>query len=100
MTAPDASRSFFKNVKAYKSKEKPNEFDVRELYEGKNDTEVAEALDEHFGSISQEFNGLDQDINLDAGNYALPVLQVLEVASRLRKFKKPKSMVKGDIFPT
>ena len=37
LTAPDASRSFFKNVKACKSKEKPREFDVRELYEGKSD---------------------------------------------------------------
>ena len=29
----------------------------------------------------------------------LPILQPYEVAGRIRAFKKPKSMVQGDIFP-
>ena len=99
LTAPDATRSFYKNVKAYKSKEKPATFDVRDLYNGKGDSEVAEALADHFSAISNEFNGLDDNLELAASNFTLPVLPPTTIRSRLCKFRKPKSMVRGDIFP-
>ena len=34
LTAADASRAFFRNVKAFDSKEKPRVFDVRDLFPG------------------------------------------------------------------
>ena len=96
----DAGRTFFKNVKSYNSKERPPQFDVRSLFPGKQDIEVAESLADHFNGISQEFNGLDPASIPSTFSAQVPVLTVGQVAARLRKFKKPKSMVKHDIFPS
>ena len=60
MLRGDANRAFFKNIKSYKSREKPSNFDVRTLFESSlADREVAEKLADHFNGISSEFNGLD-----------------------------------------
>ena len=100
LTAHDASRSFFKNIKAYSSKEKPASYNVRDLYPDRDDDEVAEALAEHFIKISREFNGLQAAPLPAADDASLPPLTCAEVVGRLKSFRKPKSMVKGDIFPT
>ena len=99
LTAPDASRSFFKNVKAYQSREKPPSFDVRELYPEESDENIASHLADHFNAISSEFQGLIPDQVPEADPGFLPYLSILDVAGRLSKFRKPKSTVKGDIFP-
>ena len=95
----DASRVFFKNVKAYSSKEKPAQFDVRSLLPGLSDCEAAERLADHFNGISCEFEGLDP-ANIPR-TYSSPIQLLSEdaVRQRLIQFKKPKSMVKHDIFP-
>ena len=100
LTSHDATRSFYKNVRAYKSKEKPPQFDVRELYQGEADLQVAENLAEHFNAISHEFTGLAEDDIPAAYSAPLPQLSCREVEKRLTDFRKPKSMVKGDIFPS
>ena len=49
--------------------------------------------------MSQEFNPLeDEDIPSTFG-CELPKLELHEVAARIKKFRKPKSMVPGDVFP-
>ena len=99
LLASDGLRSFFKNTKNYLSKQRPKAFDVMDLFPGKQEAEVSELLAVHFNAISSEFNPLsDQDIP-QTYDRQLPTLEVHEVATRLKKFKKPKSMVKGDIFP-
>ena len=100
LTAPDASRAFFKNVKAYQSREKPPQFDIRDLYPQENDDSIALKLADHFNAISSEFEGLRPGEVPEAERGWLPFLSIVEVAARLRKFRKPKSMVKGDIFPS
>ena len=99
LTAPDASRAFLKNVRAYQSKEKPQQFDVRDLYPELADGDIATELAEHFNSISCEFDGLDPTRipNIEPGY--LPYLSIPDVVARVLKFRKPKSKVKGDIFP-
>ena len=99
LTAPDASRAFFKNVKAYQSREKPPNFDVRELFPEESDDMIADSLADHFNSISSEFEGLSPDWVPVADPGFLPYLSVPDVAGRLLKFRKPKSTVQGDIFP-
>ena len=84
LTAGDACRSFFKNAKAYNCRDKPQEFNVRELFPGQDDFCVAEELVDHYSKISSEFD---------------PPLNIGEVATALRKFRKQKSRVEGDIFP-
>ena len=46
---------FFKNVRNYKSSDKPPVFNVRSLCPGKCDADVAELLAEYFNRISAEF---------------------------------------------
>ena len=100
LLSPDAGRTFFKNVKSYSCKEKPPQFDVRSLFPDLSDVAVANKLADHFNGISQEFDGLDLDSI--PSTYSAPVHELTraEVALRLQKIKKPKSMVKHDIFPS
>ena len=49
--------------------------------------------------ISQEFEALEpRDIPLTYLKN-LPLIEPWQLAARIKKFKKPKSMVKGNIFP-
>ena len=99
LTAPDASRSFYKNVRAYQSREKPPQFDVRDLYPEEDDLTIADKLGAYFNSISSEFRGLAGVTVPETDQGFLPFLSIPEVAGRLIKFRKPKSRVRGDIFP-
>ena len=99
LTAPDASRAFYRNVKTFKSKEKPPIFDVKDLYPECDDLPIAEKLADHFNAISNEFDGLQPgDVPAMVPN-SLNMLTRDDVIKRLTSFKKPKSMVRGDIFP-
>ena len=100
MTGPEACRDFFKNVQNYSCREKPPQFDVRDLFPNKDDREVANKVADHFNKISSEFNGLNPADVPDTVDLDLPVLSCDEIAKRLRDMKKPRSKVKGDIFPS
>ena len=100
MTGPDACRDFFKNVQNYSCREKPPQFDVRDLFPSRSDKEVADTVAEHFNKISSEFDGLRREDIPDAVDLDLPTLTCDEVAKKLRDMKKPRSKVRGDIFPS
>ena len=95
----DSERNFFKNIRAYKNKDKPLPFDVRSLYPGKTDVERANLLADHFNAISAEFSPLDVSDIPVGGRREVENLQPYQVAGRIRGFRKPKSMVQGDLFP-
>ena len=80
MTSHDSARNFYRNVKAFNTREKPPEFDVRDLYPDSSDKEVAESLAAHFNAISSEFNGLSDSDIPSSIDLALPVLEVDQVA--------------------
>ena len=95
----DARRNFFRNVKAFRSKERPRAFDPRALFPEKTEAEVAAELAGFFNKISSEFLPLEPEDIPRTHHRELPVLQPYQVEGRIRAFKKPKSMVKGEIFP-
>ena len=96
----DASRVFFKNVKAHSSKERPPQFDVRSLSEaGLTHAQVAERLAGHFNGISLEFDGLPTGSVPVTFSSPIQVLTREMVVNRLITIRKPKSMVRHDIFP-
>ena len=99
MTGPNASKFFYRNVRTFNSREKPPDFDVRDLYPGRSELKVAEELATHFNSISSEFGGLQEGDIPQALDLDLPTLIEEQVAKRLRDIKKPRSTVAGDIFP-
>ena len=101
LLAKDAGRTFFKNVKSYNCKERPPQFDVRSLFPGNlSDADISEKLADHFNGISMEFDGLDPGAVPMTYSSPVQILTQPVVANRLRKFKKPKSMVRHDIFPS
>ena len=99
LTAADANRSFFRLVKSFNTPEKPQAFDVRALRPGKSDRDVAEELASFFNRISAEFDPLTPEQVPQTKPRKIDPLQLHEVAARVRRFRKPKSMVAGDLFP-
>ena len=95
----DATRNFFRNVKAFKTKDRPKAFDPMSLFPGKSKEHIAKELAGFFNRISAEFEPLEPADIPRTHHRSLPVLQPYQVEGRIRAFKKPKSMVKGDIFP-
>ena len=100
LLSDDGGRVFFKQTKTYLSKQRPKPFDVQDMFPGMPEQAVAEKLAEHFNAISNEFSALDHSNDIPTStSKPIQTLQTYEVAIRLKKFKKPKSMVRGDIFP-
>ena len=95
----EGDRNFFKNVRNCRSKEKPAPFDVKTLFPGMTEGEVAEELAGHCNNISSEFSPLEAGDIPYTKDRELPMLEPFQVAGRLRAFRKPRSMVQGDIFP-
>lgn len=73
--------------------------DVKDLFPDTNELPIAEKLADHFNAISSEFDGLSDGDVPDPVPNSLSMLSHDDVVKRLTGFKKPKSMVKGDIFP-
>ena len=99
LTGPEASKNFFKHVKAYSSKEKPKVFEVTDLFPTLDETQTAEALAEHFSSIGGPQAPLKPEDVPTSYDKPRPVLDPYTVMQKLKAMKKPKSTVKGDIFP-
>ena len=99
--AKDANRNFFKHVKNFSKYERPEQFDVRQMsqVEGKSEEETAELLADFFNKVSREFDPL-QPADIPCGRpLGGRTLAKHEMAARLKKMRKPKSMVPGDIYP-
>ena len=77
----------------------PEAFDPMSLFPGKTEEQTAEALAAYFNRISSECQPLEPGDIPRTHCRALPTLKPYQVEGRIRAFKKPKSMVKGDIFP-
>ena len=99
LTGPDASRNFFRHVKSYSCKERPKTFEITDLYPGKEDADVAEQLADHFSNVAGRQSGLHGKEIPTSYSKPRPVLDPLTVMNKLRSMKKPKSTVRGDIFP-
>ena len=99
LTKPEADKQFHRYVKNYKSGERPKTFNVRELLPDRSDREVAEEISRYFNEISQEFEPLQPHQVPTTYEKHLPLLSSVDVVGRIKKQKKPNSMVVGDIFP-
>ena len=86
-------------MKAFKSKDRPRQLNVYLQFPRKTDQEVSEELASFFNRISGEFQPLEPSEIPRTHSRTLPDLLPFQVAGRIKAFKMPKSMVRGDIFP-
>lgn len=82
---PDTSRHFFRNIKSLSCVEKPKQFDVCSLLPGLDDKATSEELATYFNAISQEFSPLEPKDIPRTWDKPLPVLEVHEIATRIKK---------------
>ena len=101
LLSDDGGRLFFKQTKNYLSKQRPKPFDVMDmdLFADHCERYAVEHLAGHFNAISSEFSPLSMADIPQTHSKPIKLLEPYQVALRLKKFKKPKSMVRGDIFP-
>ena len=79
-------------------KEAPKRFDIRTMYPGWSDRDIAEDLADYFNRISLEMDPLGElDENTRQAECKPP--ELYEIAAKLKTFKKPNSRVYGDIHP-
>ena len=82
------SKSFHKGVKTFLNAEEASKWDVRALFPGQPDKEVAENLAGYFNNISQEYQPLDMTSLPRTYDRPFPRLGVEEVAGRLKRARK------------
>ena len=96
---PQANFELFHNVKNFRSAEKPKSFDVRSLRPGVPDADVAKEVAEYFSRISREFKPLETCEIPSTYSRQVKMLSRDDILKKLKDAKKPRSMVRGDIFP-
>ena len=100
LLGPSASRNFFNNVKTFHSAERPKTFNIKELKPNLSDLELAEDIASFFNRISDEFEPINPFTDVPSTyRRDLPVITPSEIELLLRRGRKTKSMVDGDIFP-
>ena len=99
ITSPDACRHFFRNVRTYNSSEKPQIWDIKSIRPNLSDADLAIKLSEYFTTISNEFLPLNSSEIPVSFPRELPILRPYQVSERIRRIKKPRSKIRGDIFP-
>ena len=80
-------------------KEAPKPWDIRVLFPGLSDDDIADKLAAYFNRISQEFQAISP-LTKEIKNAPRSCPELYQIAARLKKMKKPNSQVAGDIPPT
>ena len=74
-------------------------WDIRSIFPDKSDIEVAEAAAAYFNRISEEYDQLPETYEPHSTDEQVPLLRKEDVIALLKRSKKPKSHIPGDMFP-
>ena len=74
-------------------------WNVLELYQGQNEEETLENLADFFNELSAEFDELEEADIPPTYDREIYEISADSVGEMIRKIKKPKSMVPGDLPP-
>ena len=98
---------FFEHIKCLSGKNTAPAWSPSQLYPGLDNTQIAEKLASFFNTISNEYDPLDLFKIPRTFHRTLPSISEQDILVKLKKAKKPTSMVPGDIpsalystFPT
>ena len=87
---------YYKAVNKLKDVERANDFDIHTMFPNKSDVTIGNEVAAFFNSVTDSYVPLE---NCPVKPNLPIVLDTHVVAAALKTFKKPKSMVKCDIFP-
>ena len=91
------SKKFFQAVNKLKHREAPAPWSILEMFPGESEKDIAETVASFFNAISQEYEPIGPP---SPGNAAMfRNIEPYEISARLKKMKKPKSRLRGDIDP-
>ena len=96
LTESNDPRSYFRAVKLLQDPEAPPEWNINSLFPGKPDTAIAEETAAYFNKISQEFEPIPSPQQTPVEE-RLPSPSYAAVVARIKRMKKPKGKVDGDI---
>lgn len=101
MLKTNNKRKYFQTVKllGQPDTKAAEEWTIGSMFPGKSDAEIADTVAEYFNRISREYTPLRTD-DCESGIATQDCPAVHEVAARLKKIRKPRSRVSGDIFPS
>ena len=91
-----STRSYFRAVKQLTDGGSSKGWDVRDLFEDEDESDMARTILDYFGHIGDGFPPIQGNEGPGPG---LPPLEVQEVTDILKKAKVPESMVPGDMVP-
>ena len=89
------SAEYFRAVAELSGSKTTEDWSVNEMFPGKSDDYIAEEIATYFNNISADFTPLAVTQPIDCSRLCPEIYQI---SARLRKMKKPKSRVPGDIF--
>ena len=100
LTSKGGNRTPYTAIKNLRSHDKPKLWDVRSLQPEMSDKELAEDMAEFFNKISDEFRPLHTSDIPESYASTMPRIEEYEVSARLKNTRKPKTITKGDLFPS
>ena len=93
------TRDFYKSVNLFKTKQTAVRWHIKALYPELSNEEIAGVAAEFFNRISKEYEPLPNPKRAVHNSQWTEYIHAYQVADRLKKFRKPKSTVAGDINP-
>lgn len=88
---------FFQHVKSLTSKNAGTKWNPKQMFPGLDSQQVADRLAAFFNTISSQYESLTPADVPATFERELPVITTTEVEDKLKKAKKPSSMVPGDV---
>ena len=88
--------AFFRVVKMLNAKEVQPQWDIRKLFPGMTDVDIANECVDYFSSISREYDPIPKPVRNGTSDWTI---ELHEISNWLKHCNKPKGMVEGDILP-
>ena len=93
----DEQAAYYRAVKSLGTPSAPVKWDVKTMFPGEDENAIAKKVVKYFAAVSKEFTPLTPSTTNEGTNFRK--LAEHEVAVRIKKAKKPRSGLPGDIFP-
>ena len=99
MTTPGSHKISFNALKNLNKPGRPQPWKITDLFTDKSEKEILDYLAQFFNRISSEFDDLAVHDIPETFNHEVGFISGGKIIERIRKMKRPKSSVPGDVPP-